>query len=116
MKILKHKLLLGVPLAIISVQIYSGILLGYLAASFAAGKQTGEQGRFRSFVFGVGSYKFHFHHWLMGIGILPLALHADLSFLSNQFFSGLAGGLVFQGITCYSDWHKLVVKKDNIEI
>ena len=111
MKIPKHKILLGVSLAIISFQIYLGVLLGYFVAAFGAGKRTGEQGKIKSFVFETGSYKFHLHHWVIGIGILPLALHTDLSFLSNKFFSGLAGGLVFQGITCYSDWHKLIVKK-----
>lgn len=111
MKLSVRKFLVAVPLAIVSFEIYFGVLVGYIGAFFIAGKETGKPGKFKSLIVDLGSYRLHLHHWLLGLGCVPLAAHFNLSFLSDQFFVGMAGGLVYQGITCYSDWHKVIFRK-----
>ena len=111
MKISKRKLLLSIPLAVISFEIYLGVVIGYLGALVLAGKETGKQGTVKSLILDLGKYKVHLHHWVIGLGFMPVAWHCNLAFLSDQFFLGLMGGLICQGILCYSDWHQVIFRK-----
>ena len=111
MKLPKRKFLLTIPLAVVSFEIYFGMLAGYVGAFFIAGKETGMQGRFKSLVLDLGRYRLHLHHWVLGLGIIPLVMHYNLALLSDQFFIGLMGGVVYQGVTCYNDWHRVLFKK-----
>ncbi len=113
-KISKRKLLLSLPIALISFEIYSGVLVGYLAGKFFGGKETGYPGRLRkSIIFNLGKYKLHVHHWVTGAGIIIATIILNLSFPYPQFSYGFLGGLVFHGIFSYSDWHKILIKKEN---
>ena len=107
MKISKPKFLLGIPVALISLELFLGVLLGYLLPRLFGRK-------IPSVLFNIGSWKLHFHHWFIGIGILISALYYNfLPF--PQFSYGFLGGLIFQGITCYPDWHKIIIRKKFIE-
>jgi hypothetical protein len=111
MKISKRKFLLTVPLAVISFEIYFGVLIGYIGAFIIAGKETGKDGIFRSLVFDMGKYRVHLHHWVFGLTVIPVAVHYNLTFLSDQLVVGMLGGLAYQGITCYKDWHQVLIKR-----
>ena len=101
-KLVKPKFFLGLPVALFSLEIYSGALLGYFAAKFLSG-------RLKSPIFHIGQYKLHLHHWLYGLGILISAFwYQFLPF--PQFSFGFLGGVVFQGIFCCQDWHKILIK------
>ncbi len=105
-KIKKSKILLGTPIALFSIEVYLGIILGYFAAEFFSP-------RLKSITFDIGRYKFHFHHWLLGLGILPLLLIYKFSLLPITLSSGFLGGLIFQGIFSYPDWHRIIIKKND---
>ena len=110
MKIFKLKLpkfLLGVPIALLSLKIFFGGVFGYLLAHFLSGK-------FNSVVLSIGSYKFHFHHWIIGVVGLIIVLLYQISPLMEQLFFGYFGGLNFQGISSYSDWHRIFSRKKKI--
>ncbi len=92
----------------LSLQLGLGIILGYFTAKFLSGKQTGQQGKIKSLAFQMGNYKFHLHHWLFGLGALISILIFDLFY--SQFFYGVLGGLVIQGIFNYKDWKKILTK------
>lgn len=102
--ITKSKILLGTPIALFSFEIYFGMILGYFAADFFSS-------RIKSITFNIGSYKLHLHHWLFCLAILPLVIAYNFSPLPIYFSSGILGGLVFQGIVCYSDWHRIIIKQ-----
>jgi len=102
-KLVKPKFFLGIPIALFSLEIYSGALLGYFIAKFLSG-------RLKSPIFNFGHYEFHFHHWLYGLGILISAIwYQFLPF--PQFSFGFFGGIVFQGIYSYPDWHRILIRK-----
>jgi len=101
------KFLLGASLALLSLKVFFGGLFGYLLAQFLSGK-------LNSFVLTIGSYKLHFHHWIMGFVALTLILLYEISPLANQLFCGFLGGVIFQGIFTYSDWHRIFFKKRRI--
>jgi len=104
-KIKLPKFLLGVPLALLSLKIFFGGIFGYSLARFLSGK-------INSLVLTIGNYKLHFHHWMMGFVALILVLLYEISPLANQLFCGFLGGVIFQGIFTYPDWHRVFFKKN----
>ena len=111
MKISKKKTLLALPIALISLELYFGVLIGYFLGRVLAGKETGESGKIKSIVFNIGRWRLHLHHWFFGLGIATSVFFLNLPFPFPQFSVGFLGGFVFQGIYCYSDWYKLLMRK-----
>jgi len=103
-KIKLPKFLLGLPVALLSLKVFFGGLFGYLLAHFLSGK-------LNSVILGIGKFKFHVHHWIMGFVMLTVVLLYEISPLANQLFYGFLGGVIFQGISDYSDWHRILSKK-----
>jgi hypothetical protein len=110
LKLAKAKFFYGIPLAIFSLEIYSGVILGYFLAKFFAGKETGLEGKIKSLVFGVGKWKIHLHHWICGLIALIFLFYMNFSLPEISF--GVLGGLIFQGVFSYSDWYKIVIKQE----
>ncbi|XOB46288.1 MAG: hypothetical protein ACKKMV_02455 [Candidatus Nealsonbacteria bacterium] len=100
------KFLLGIPLVLISLRIYLALISGYFLAKLLSG-------RFNSVILTIGSYELHFHHWMMGIiGLIFILLYSFSPVIENLIF-GFLGGLIFEGISSYHDWHKILTKKRN---
>jgi len=110
-KLVKPKFFLGIPLALFSLEIYFGAIFGYFVARFLSGKEVGDPAKIKSLAFNIGKYRFHFHHWFYGLGILAFVLLLGLSFPFPQFSFGFFGGFIFQGVYCYPDWHKILMKR-----
>jgi hypothetical protein len=109
-KILKPKFILGIPFAIISLEIFFGIIFGYFIGKFFSGEKTGQRGKLKSAIFNIGNWKIHFHHWLFcSLILISGLLYKFIPF--PQFSVGFLGGLIFQGISCYPDWYKIITKK-----
>ena len=103
-KISLPKITFGIPVAFVSLEIYSGMIIGYFLARFFSP-------RLKSLVFHFGNYKVHLHHWLLGLVAFAVLFFYKFSFLPIQFSYGFLGGVVFQGIVCYPDWYKFLIKK-----
>ncbi|MCK5044530.1 hypothetical protein KAR26_02285 [Candidatus Parcubacteria bacterium] len=107
---------LGFFSAYISFQICLGIIMGYFVARIFSGKQPGETGRIKSIIFHWGDYRLHLHHWFLGFAVVLLALVLDYSFFDYGKFSySFLGGLIFQGIFCYCDWKRIIIKQKKHE-
>ena len=103
-KIKIPKAIFGIPIALISLRIYLAVVLGYFFARFLSG-------RLGSIVFNFGNYTLHFHHWMMGIvGLIFILIYSFSPSIENLVF-GFLGGLIFEGVSSYSDWSKVVTKK-----
>lgn len=116
MRISKKKILLGAPatlLPLLSLQAFAAAVTGYFLAEFFAGNENkGMPPKVKSIIFNVGSYRVHLHHWLWGS--LALASNLYYNFLPiPQLSYGFLGGLIFQGIYAYSDWHKILIRIKN---
>ena len=112
-KIKKNKkFLLSIPVAFISLEIYFGIIFGYFFGKFVAGKKSGQKGLVKSIILKFGNYKLHLHHWLLSLGILISAFLASFFLPFPQFSLSFIGGLMIQGILCYPDWHKIIIRKN----
>jgi len=86
-------------------------LLGFLASRYVAGKSVGERGRVGSIVIPFKRWGIHLHHWLYSLGLISLSSTTGIYFLTPTITCGLLGGLVFQGIYCYSDWQVILISR-----
>ena len=90
--------------------------MGYFVARIFSGKEAGQTGKIKSVIFHWGNYRLHLHHWFLGFATVLFALILDYSFFDYGKFSySFLGGLIFQGIFCYCDWKKIIVKKKKHE-
>ncbi len=86
-------------------------LIGFLASKYMAGKSVGERGKVRSVVIPLRRWGVHLHHWLYSLFLISLSFTTGMHFLTPEITYGLLGGLVFQGIYCYGDWHVILVSR-----
>ncbi len=88
-----------------------GGLLGFLATKYWAGKTVGERGKARSIVIPFRGWGIHLHHWLYSLCLIGFSSATGFHFLTPAITYGLLGGLVFQGIYCYSDWYVILISR-----
>ncbi|HUW72217.1 MAG TPA: hypothetical protein VMV66_03485 [Candidatus Humimicrobiaceae bacterium] len=114
MKILKSKILLSLPLVLLSWEIYIGVLFGFFLSKYLSAKEAGQKNRWwKSLVFTIGSYNLHLHHWLYSLTVLIAILISGLyhNFIPlPQLSFGFLGGAIFHGIYSYRDWYRVVVR------
>ena len=101
---------LGLAPMFISFELGLSMFLGYVAADFIAGKNTGDQGRVRNMVFHIRSYRVHLHHWLLFLFLLLGIYFFNIFLFSPKIFYGFLGGVAVQGVLDYSDWTKIIKK------
>ena len=87
-------------------------LVGLLASRYIAGDEPGESGRFRSFIIPFRRWRFHLHHWLYSSLLLALSLVSGLHFFSPTVTYGVLGGVMFQGVYYYDDWHVVILQRE----
>ncbi|MBT9163175.1 MAG: hypothetical protein DDT24_00079 [Chloroflexi bacterium] len=104
-------LLLTVAIVVSYLAVVSWIA-GFLIAKYGGGGIEGVQGRVRSIMIPIGRHRLHLHHWLICSGVIIIGMVRNFHlFLPQEIFFGLLGGSVFQGIYCYKDWRKIVLRK-----
>lgn len=90
---------------------FLGWLTGFLTSKYASGKSAGEPGKVRSLVIPFRKWGIHLHHWLYSLSLIGLSSITGIYILTSTITYGLLGGLVFQGIYCYSDWHIILINR-----
>jgi len=101
-KVQEAKILMGIPIAIFSIEAYLGVIAGYFLGNLGSP-------RIKSLVFTLGKYRFHLHHWIIGSVCLVLIFIYNFTILPTTISLGLLGGWIFQGL-CYDDWHQIITK------
>ena len=107
---IKKKIMLATPIALLSIEVFIGVIIGYVAGKIFAGKRAGQQGIIKSIILRIGSYRLHFHHWLACVGALVLFSFHSPPILAH-FSYGFLGGVIFHGIFAYPDWYKIITKR-----
>ncbi len=112
---MKKKLVAILPIIVASITLgylfFLSWLLGFLASKYVAGKSVGERGKVRSIVIPFRRWGIHLHHWLYSLCLIGLSSTTGIHFLTPAITCGLLGGLVFQGIYCYSDWQIILISR-----
>lgn len=91
------------------------LLLGFLASRYVAGNSAGKRGRIGSVIIPFRGWRIHLHHWLYSLWLMAITSLTGVYFLSPAVTYGLLGGMVFQGVYSYSDWHVVVVGRRRAE-
>ena len=86
-------------------------LAGHLAGKLGGGKEDGQTGRVKSIVIPIGKWKLHLHHWLCSLSLMSASAASGYYLFGPHVTYGFLGGLAFQGIYCYSDWHRVLIRK-----
>lgn len=92
------------------------LLLGILASKYMAGNSVGERGKVRSIIIPFRRWRIHFHHWLYSLWLIGLSSATGMYFLTPTITYGLLGGIAFQGIYSYSDWHIILLKRHKTRV
>src|SRR4030066_1980008 len=112
---MKKKLVVSLPTIAMSIMLgylfFLSLLLGVLASKYVAGKSVGERGKAGSIVIPFRRWRVHFHHWLYSLWLIGLSSTTGMYFLTPTITYGLLGGVAFQGIYSYSDWHIILIKR-----
>ena len=91
---------------------FLSLLLGFLVSKYVAGKSVGERGKVMSLVIPFRRWGIHLHHWLYSLCLISLSSVTSMHFLTPAITYGLLGGVVFQGIYCYSDWRVILISRN----
>ena len=87
-------------------------ICGFLIAKYSGGNKEGIQGRVRSIIIPLGKFKLHLHHWIIFILLMFAGLAKSIFFyIPPEMFYGLLGGLAWQGVYSYGDWHKVIYRR-----
>ena len=117
---MKKKLVTILSMIIFSIALgylfFFSLLLGFLGSKYLAGKAVGEQGKVRSLAVPFRRWRIHFHHWFCSVFLIGLSSMTGIHFLTPAITYGLLGGLVFQGIYCYSDWHVILTSRHRVTV
>ena len=84
----------------------------FLASKLVAGKSVSKRGKLKSIVIPIQKWGIHLHHWLYSLLLIILSSVTGMHFVSPEVTYGLLGGLVFQGIYCYGDWHVILINRN----
>jgi len=86
--------------------------IGFAISKYCGGRKDGRPGRVRSIIIPWRGYEFHLHHWLLASLVGAISALNGFSLVSPGLFYGFLGGLIFQGLYCYTDWHRIVKSKN----
>ena len=84
---------------------------GFVISKYCGGKKDGRPGRVKSIIIPWRRWELHLHHWFICFLLAAASVAKGFSVITPELFYGFLGGLVFQGIFCYSDWHRIIRKK-----
>jgi hypothetical protein len=95
-------------LGIFSYQTWFAVFVG---TKLLSGRRDGKQGIARSIIIPWRNYRLHLHHWLLALIIGGVLALKGLCFPTPEIFYGGLSAVVFQGIYCYEDWHRIIKRK-----
>lgn len=111
------KVKIVLPAIVLATSLYysfsftGGIVIGYILCKLFCHLFV-HNGKIDSIFLDYGKWRVHLHHWIMGIVLLASVWVIDRFYLPT-FFAGFICGIIIQDIYDYTDWHKVIVKKDS---
>jgi len=113
--IVKKKATLVVSLSTFIILGYISFIawsIGFLLAKYLCRKTVDKPRILRSPFIPLGKYKIHLHHWLWSSCVMIIfTLFKGAHVLPSDLFYGFFAAIVFHGIYCYSDWHRILIPR-----
>jgi hypothetical protein len=89
-----------------------GLAVGYIGSKVFAHFFL-EKGKVDCIYLDCGKWKVHMHHWIMGALFLLIVWVVDYFYLPS-FFVGVVCGIIAHDIYDYNDWHKVLVRNEEV--
>lgn len=90
---------------------YKTWIIAFVITKYLSGRTDGKQGIVKSIIIPWGNYQFHLHHWFIALIIGGVCLVKGFYILAPEVSYGCLSAVIFQGIYCYRDWHRIIRKK-----
>ncbi len=90
---------------------YKTWILAFCITKYLSGRTDGRQGIIRSIIIPCRNYQFHLHHWFIAVIIGSVCAVKGIYILAPQISYGFLSAIIFQGIYCYEDWHRIIKRK-----
>ena len=100
-----------VPSLYYSFSFTTGIVIGYIGSKLFYNMFV-KKGKVDSIFVDFGKWKFHLHHWIMGVVVLAIVWVIDYFYL-HTFFAGVVLGIIIHDIYDFNDWYKVISKNRN---
>ena len=111
---------LVISLITVAVAVFLGYVfllswaIGFAICKCLASNSEEGSGKIPSVVLPFYRWRIHFHHWFCSLVAIGLSILTGIYFITPIITYGLLGGLVFQGIFCYSDWNRIIKPRRRI--
>lgn len=100
-----------IPSFYYSFSFTSGIVVGYILSKLFYNIFV-QKGKVDSIFINFGKWKFHLHHWIMGVIVLAVVWIIDHFYLPT-LFAGVICGVIVHDIYDFNDWYKVIFRDDS---
>lgn len=97
-------------LLLLGIISYKGWAVGFVVTRYLSGRKDGKRGIVRSIIISWRNYRLHLHHWFISTVGAGICAVKGFSILAPDVFYGFLSAVIFQGIYCYRDWHRIIMK------
>lgn len=91
---------------------YKTWIIAFVITKCLSGRTDGKPGIVKSVIIPWRNYQFHFHHWFIALIIGGVCFAKGFYILAPEISYGFLSAIIFQGIYCYGDWHRIIRKKN----
>ncbi len=112
-KILVLPAIVLLPSLYYSFSFTTGIVVGYVVCKIFCHLFL-SNGKIDSIFVDFGKWKFHLHHWIIGLVALAIVWIIDFFYVPT-FLAGFICGIIIQDIYDYNDWYKVISINYNLK-
>lgn len=98
-------------LLLFGILCYKSWFATFAVTKYLSGRTDGKQGIIRSVIIPWRNYQLHLHHWFLALIIGGVFMVKDFYILTPEVSYGFLSAVIFQGIYCYKDWHRIIKRK-----
>ena len=90
---------------------YKSWIIAFAMTRYLSSRTDGKQGLVRSIIIPWRNYELHLHHWFLALVIGGVFAAKSFYIVTPEVFYGFLSAIIFQGIYCYKDWHRITKRK-----
>lgn len=90
---------------------YKTWIIAFVITKVLSGRTDGKPGIIRSIIIPWRNYQFHVHHWCIALIIGGVCFAKGFYILAPEISFGFLSAIIFQGIYCYGDWHRIIKRR-----
>lgn len=97
-------------LSLLGILCYKSWFAGFVLTKYLSGRKDGKQGIVRSITVPWRNYRLNMHHWFICLIVGGICAVKGFYIVAPEVFYGFLSAVIFQGIYCYGDWYRIVMR------